>query len=189
MKKTIVQSTSFGPVAVLWSASRGSPRLVRIILSRPGVSADKRISELFPDAESSTCSVIEAVCTDIGASLTGQKVRFSLDITQLDLCPPFQQAVLRAEHAIPRGSVSTYRLLARHLGRPSAARAVGNALACNPFPIIVPCHRAIRSDRTLGGYQGGLKMKRALLETEGIVLDPKGRVLVEALHYGTRQRR
>jgi methylated-DNA-[protein]-cysteine S-methyltransferase len=56
-------------------------------------------------------------------------------------------------------------------------------LANNPFPIIVPCHRAIRSDRTLGGYQGGLEMKRALLEGEGIRFDSKARVLVGSMHY------
>ncbi|MHA1663588.1 MAG: methylated-DNA--[protein]-cysteine S-methyltransferase, partial [Candidatus Thorarchaeota archaeon] len=58
-------------------------------------------------------------------------------------------------------------------------RAVGNALARNPFPIIVPCHRAIRSDRTLGGFQGGLKMKRRILEMEGVEFDSTSRVKEE----------
>jgi alkylated DNA nucleotide flippase Atl1 len=55
-------------------------------------------------------------------------------------------------------------------------RAVGTALARNPFPLVVPCHRAVRSDRTLGGFQGGLEMKRALLEMEGVEFDSKNRV-------------
>ena len=68
----------------------------------------------------------------------------------------FQESVLRAEATeIPRGRVSTYKLIAEHVGTHNGARAVGTALARNPFPLIVPCHRAIRSDRRLGGYQGG----------------------------------
>lgn len=61
---------------------------------------------------------------------------------------------------------------------------MGNALANNPFPLIVPCHRAIRSDRHLGGYQGGLEMKRALLGKEGIPFDNEGRVSSAHFHYG-----
>ena len=60
---------------------------------------------------------------------------------------------------------------------------MGNALATNPFPLIVPCHRAIRSDGHLGGYQGGLEMKRALLEREGIPLDASGRADIKQLYF------
>jgi methylated-DNA-[protein]-cysteine S-methyltransferase len=60
---------------------------------------------------------------------------------------------------------------------------VGNALATNPFPIVIPCHRAIRSDGSLGGYQGGLEMKRALLEQEGVDVNQRGRVLSPNLYY------
>jgi methylated-DNA-[protein]-cysteine S-methyltransferase len=95
----------------------------------------------------------------------------------MDLCPGFQRRVLLAEHGIPRGSVSSYSRIASHLGVERGARAVGSALATNPFPILIPCHRAIRSDGTLGGYQGGLKMKRTLLEMEGVAFDGSGRVL------------
>jgi len=69
------------------------------------------------------------------------------------------------------------------VGRPNGARAVGNALANNPFPVIVPCHRAIRTDRSLGGYQGGFKMKRTLLEMEGIDFDDTGRVAAKGFFY------
>jgi methylated-DNA-[protein]-cysteine S-methyltransferase len=60
---------------------------------------------------------------------------------------------------------------------------VGNALANNPFPLIVPCHRAIRSDGHVGGYQGGPEMKRALLKNEGITIDQLGRVECPRFHY------
>jgi methylated-DNA-[protein]-cysteine S-methyltransferase len=65
------------------------------------------------------------------------------------------------------------------LGKPSGGCAVGQALANNPFPTIIPCHRAIHSDRALGGYQGGLAMKRALLEMEVISFDGTGRIATE----------
>lgn len=101
----------------------------------------------------------------------------------MDLCPDFQRRVLLAEHAIPRGRVSTYARIAAHLGVERGARAVGSALAANPFPILIPCHRAIRSDRTLGGYQGGLEMKRTLLEMEGLSFESSGRVSVQRFYY------
>jgi len=85
-------------------------------------------------------------------------------------CPTFQQKVLRAVSTIPCGEVRTYKFIAKQIGNPKAARAVGRALANNPFPLIIPCHRVICSDGKLGGYQGGLKMKRSLLKMEEVSL-------------------
>jgi len=83
---------------------------------------------------------------------------------------PFQQKVWRAIQTIPKGQTRSYTWLARKVGRPKAVRAVANACGANPYPIVVPCHRVIRSDGTLGGFSGGLKLKRKLLAAEGIVL-------------------
>ncbi|MBN2080445.1 MAG: methylated-DNA--[protein]-cysteine S-methyltransferase, partial [Spirochaetes bacterium] len=102
---------------------------------------------------------------------------------RMDLCSPFQERVLRAEHGIPRGRVSTYQGIARHIGSAAAARAVGTALANNPFPIMIPCHRAIRFDGALGGYQGGVKMKQSLLQMEGVAFNASGRVVTEKFFY------
>jgi len=168
--------TRFGPVAVLWSIRHGQPLIRRVILSRPEWTAREAVAVRFPDAVSSSVREVGAVTEGIAAFLEGGDILFSLAVARLDLCSPFQQRVLRAEHGIPRGSVSTYGRIARHLGTGLAARAVGMALARNPFPIIVPCHRAIRSDGTLGGFQGGTAMKRALLEMEGVGFDGTGRV-------------
>ena len=79
----------------------------------------------------------------------------------------FQRAVLNAASGLGFGETATYADIAGRIGRPKAARAVGNALGRNPIPIIVPCHRVIRTDLTLGGYTGGLRYKRALLRIEG----------------------
>lgn len=78
----------------------------------------------------------------------------------------FQRRVWHALCDIPAGETRSYQDLARVLGAPRAARAVGGACATNPVPILVPCHRVIRSDGSLGGYLGGLVRKRALLARE-----------------------
>jgi methylated-DNA-[protein]-cysteine S-methyltransferase len=80
--------------------------------------------------------------------------------------PPFTQAVLRITRAIPYGKIRSYRWIAEKLGKPGAARAVGNALGRNPVPFIIPCHRVVRSDGSLGGYALGLSWKKRLLKLE-----------------------
>lgn len=82
---------------------------------------------------------------------------------------PFEREVLAAVRRIPRGQVMTYRAIAQALGQPGAARAVGAACARNPLPLLIPCHRVVRSDGSLGGYslRGGVVLKRRLLEGEG----------------------
>ena len=82
---------------------------------------------------------------------------------------PFQRQVLKKLHGIPRGEVRSYGWLAKELGRPRASRAVGNALAWNPFPFVIPCHRVICADGRLGKYSGGGdNMKARLLAYEGV---------------------
>ena len=83
-------------------------------------------------------------------------------------CSPFEQRVLRKAAEIHRGSARPYGWLAREIGTPDAMRAVGNALGQNPVPLLIPCHRIIRTDCTVGGYAFGSAAKRALLEAEGL---------------------
>jgi O-6-methylguanine DNA methyltransferase len=80
----------------------------------------------------------------------------------------FERAVLVATFKIPQGKISTYKLVAKKIGRPHAYRAVGNALHKNPLAPIVPCHRVIRSDGRFGGEKKGAESRRKLLEKEGI---------------------
>lgn len=95
-----------------------------------------------------------------------RRPRFDLFV-DLEALGDFQRAVLGAASGLDFGETVTYTEIARRIGRPKASRAVGNALGRNPVPIIVPCHRVVRTDRTLGGYTGGLRYKRALLDIEG----------------------
>lgn len=90
----------------------------------------------------------------------------------LSLIGPFQRRVLEELRRIPAGKVRTYRDVAREIGQPGATRAVGTACARNPVPLIIPCHRVVRSDGTLGGYslRGGIALKGRLLKREGVDL-------------------
>jgi len=79
----------------------------------------------------------------------------------------FERAVLEKTREIPRGEVRPYAWIAREIGKPNAVRAVGSALAKNPVPLIIPCHRVVRSDKSVGNYVFGPAAKRALLAYEG----------------------
>lgn len=79
---------------------------------------------------------------------------------------PFQRSVWRVLEEIPYGETISYIELARRVGKPKAARAVGSANGRNPLPIVIPCHRVIAADGTLGGFGGGLPTKRTLLDLE-----------------------
>ncbi len=99
----------------------------------------------------------------------GERRGFDLPV-DLSLASPFAREVLNATRQVPFGRLATYRSIAQDVGKPGATRAVGNALGSNPVPIVIPCHRVIRSDGSLGGYTGGLDIKRHLLSLEGALL-------------------
>jgi methylated-DNA-[protein]-cysteine S-methyltransferase len=81
---------------------------------------------------------------------------------------PFQQKVWRQIAKIPRGETRSYAWLAKMTGRPKAVRAAANACGANPIPLIIPCHRVIKSDGTIGGFSGPLRLKKRLLRLEGL---------------------
>lgn len=93
----------------------------------------------------------------------------ALDDYPVDLppCTDAQRETWLALREIPRGETRSYGWLARRVGRPTAARAIGAAIGANPIPLWLPCHRVVASDGTLHGFGGGLAMKQALLELEG----------------------
>jgi methylated-DNA-[protein]-cysteine S-methyltransferase len=99
---------------------------------------------------------------------SGARTRFNLPV-DLSGLTPFQRSVLDTACRIAPGNVWTYHRVAQEMGRPKSSRPVGQALARNPIPIIIPCHRVIASDGSLGGYSGGsgLTAKRWLLQHEG----------------------
>lgn len=99
-----------------------------------------------------------------------RELSFSLDLSR---GTTFQRQVWRAILRIPYGRVRSYRWVAERVGGSQYARAVGHALGANPVPIIVPCHRVVTSDGSLGGFSGGLPVKRKLLQLEGTLAQLK----------------
>ena len=99
----------------------------------------------------------------------GRRTRFDLPIDWSLVRGDFGRRVLQATARIPFGEVSTYRDVATRAGSAGAVRAAGNALGANPIPIVVPCHRVLRTGGGLGGYTGGLHRKELLLGIEGVL--------------------
>jgi len=158
--------TSEVPLRVWWDFSGGRCRIVRIEF----VGKKSRYSPQDAPPE------IAGLCQCLSAVLRGEQACFDPTILAWDGIPSFHRQVITALLSIPAGKVTTYGRLAQQLGCSNGARAVGQALARNPFPVLFPCHRVVRSDRSLGGFGGGLRVKRLLLEHEGVVFTRDGRV-------------
>jgi methylated-DNA-[protein]-cysteine S-methyltransferase len=155
----------FGPL-LLARTRRG---LVRVGL--PNQDSDELLVDL---AERVSPRVLEApaeldgVRRELDLYFGGRLDRFDLPL-DWRLSGGFRQRVLRAIDRIPYGQTRTYTEMARKAGNERAVRAAGTACGSNPIPLVVPCHRVLRTGGALGGYGGGLPMKQALLELEGVL--------------------
>jgi methylated-DNA-[protein]-cysteine S-methyltransferase len=109
---------------------------------------------------------LDDAATEIEEYFTGRRTGFDLPLDYA-LSSGFRQLVQRHLPHIAYGHTQTYKDVAAIVGNPKAVRAVGSACATNPLPVVVPCHRVLRTDGTLGGYIGGLAAKTALLTLEG----------------------
>ena len=179
----LLVSSAFGTLGVVWWETEVGPKVYRVFLPDEQTPVQDVVRIAFPGATLLSCPTIAELGEQMQCFLEGGAVDFELNFLALERCSMFQRRVLLAEHKIPRGWVSTYGRIARSLGVPGGARAVGGALSRNPFPIVIPCHRAIMSSRALGGFQGGLKMKQALLELEELEIAPTGKVLTDQFYY------
>lgn len=108
---------------------------------------------------------LEAPVRQLGEYFAGERTRFEVPLDYA-LSSGFRQAVQRHLPNIAYGQTQSYKEVAALVGNPNAVRAVGSACATNPLPVVIPCHRVLRSDGTLGGYIGGLDAKSALLKLE-----------------------
>lgn len=127
-----------------------------------------RLSRDYDEAVSRSGEVLEPVLKQLREYFNGRRKVFELPLS-LSHLTHFQRKVLEATMEVDCGSVTTYGEIAQRLGRSKAARAVGQALARNPIPILIPCHRVLGSDGGLHGYSGGkgIETKRYLLKLEG----------------------
>ena len=112
----------------------------------------------------------DQVRRELDQYFAGERTRFDVKVDRR-LVHGIKREVLSAARRIPFGGTKTYGQIAKTIGRPQAARAVGNALGANPIPIVIPCHRVLRAGGTLGGYAGGLDRKETLLVLEGARFD------------------
>jgi len=159
----------FGPL-LLARTERG---LVRVGL--PNQDADELLVDLAARVSPRVLEApaeLDEVRRELDLYFAGKLDHFDLPL-DWRLSSGFRQRVLRAINRIPYGQTRSYTEMARKAGNERAVRAAGTACGSNPIPLVVPCHRVLRTGGALGGYGGGLPMKEALLELEG-VLDGKG---------------
>jgi methylated-DNA-[protein]-cysteine S-methyltransferase len=168
--------TLYGDIGIVWTQAMEKTTIIRIVLPREERSTVEMILQSFPDASRGSNDAIRKNTEQIQAYSGGSDGQFSFEYLDMDCCYDFQKKVLIEAKKIPRGRIKSYSRVAELIGSPKAARAVGTALARNPFPIIIPCHRVVRSNGELGGFGGGLTMKSTLLKMEGVYLDQSGRV-------------
>ena len=152
--------TALGTCAVRWTPAG----IASVRLPSPRTAAVPRMADVaVPDEVRTAVASIVAVLDGAAADL--RDIR--LDDGSIE---PFHRSVYEATRQIPPGSTATYGEIARSIGHPDAARDVGAALARNPFPIIVPCHRVLGANGKLTGFSapGGLETKRRMLALEGV---------------------
>ena len=146
--RLLVAATDHGVCSV--KAGRSDEELVRALHAE------------FPRATIERAPRAKRYLDSLNKHLSGQEMRFPLDIRGTD----FQMKVWAALTAIPAGETRSYHEVAEMVAKPRAVRAVANACASNPVPLIIPCHRVIRKDGNLGGYGLGISRKKALLSSE-----------------------
>ncbi len=161
--KSSVFETSWG-----WMASAfGDSGLVALTL--PQHSEKEAIESLADQTKESNLRIVRnsSLAGQVNGYFEGRRKDFDISV---DLClgTEFQREVWKAAMGVPYGEQRSYAWIARKICSPLAMRAVGHALGSNPIAVMVPCHRILRSDGGLGGYGGGLPMKRRLLKLEGV---------------------
>ena len=144
---------------------------VQVTASEKGVtsidlSISDRTAREFRAGAEAAASIVEEAQAQLLAYIDGRRREFSLPV-DWSAGTPFQRKVWKAITRIPYGRVRSYQWVAMRVGGKQYARAVGMALGANPVPIVVPCHRIVAHDGSLGGFSCGLPMKRRLLSLEG----------------------
>jgi methylated-DNA-[protein]-cysteine S-methyltransferase len=156
-----VMEAPWGPLGLVLRNRRLTAVALVADASFPGALEDRHgvASAVAPAA-------LAPVVDGLRAYFSGSRAPLEMEL-DWDQGTPFQQAVWRAMTRVPYGCTVTYGGLAKTVGRPGGAQAVGRAAGANPIPIVVPCHRVVAGDGDLGGFTGGLDIKKRLLALEG----------------------
>jgi methylated-DNA-[protein]-cysteine S-methyltransferase len=139
--------------------------LVRVVFRQSDAAFTRALRDLGLTVARSDARTGDVV-RQLRAYFAGRRRHFDVRI-DLRGVTPFQRRVLQAASEVPPGQVVSYGEIARRIGQPSCSRAVGQALGRNPIPIVIPCHRVVATGGRLGGYTGGLAIKKKLLRLEG----------------------
>lgn len=170
-----VFQTAWGWMGVSVAANGLRAGVFRIVLPRASRrAAEAELARAWGEARGLslaprapvTHAVLREARAQVVAYLEGKRRDLNMPLN-LSAGTAFQRRVWRAALRIPYGRVRSYQWVAAKVGGTKFARAVGHALGANPLPLIVPCHRVVASDGTLGGFAGGLRVKRRLLALEG----------------------
>lgn len=154
--------TAWGWMALVW----GQGRLCRVLLPGGRRNVEREAMRNGPSVKKRTRSGLAQRCLRYFA---GERVALSVPM-EFPSASEFRRRVWEVTAQVPYGEVVTYGEVATRAGRPGAARAVGQAMAHNPLPLVVPCHRVVAANGGLGGFsaEGGLQLKRRLLGLEGV---------------------
>jgi methylated-DNA-[protein]-cysteine S-methyltransferase len=142
---------------------------LELIVSREGIRSISFVESEGLSATAELPALALKLISELDAYFAGKLRTFSVPLDP-DYGTPFQRRVWAELSRIPYGETRSYRDIAASLGNPGLARAVGLANGSNPIPIVIPCHRVINADGTLGGYSSGIEIKRRLLKLEGVEL-------------------
>ena len=167
MRRAIIFQSPWGWMGIAES-SKGIQAIVLPKRSKRAVESDLTAQFSEPVQQGKSPS-LEAARRQLLDYLTGRRNSFDMP---LDLTggTSFQRQVWRTLQRVPYGKLRSYQWIAARVGGPQYARAVGNAVGANPLPIVIPCHRIVAHDASLGGFSGGLSMKRKLLGLEGTLI-------------------
>lgn len=149
--------------------------LLRLTLPQPSVSEVKPLLGAHLDLAAYAPDAFADLLQRLRRYFHGEVVTFT-DELDLSSATVFQRKVWAQTRLIPYGETRTYHWVAAQVGQPVAARAVGQALARNPLPIIIPCHRVVAADGKLGGYSGGVGLKQELILLERTVASGQGAI-------------
>lgn len=161
LRKYILKDTLIGNITIIFNSTKNN-LIEEIIVSDQNDSEDIAFRKYGFLLEEEPKEFIK----QLNNYLNGQNFNFSLNDLNMDKLTDFEKSVLIEEFNSEYGSTNTYSEIAKKIGNPKSSRAVGNALGKNPYPIVIPCHRTIKKNNTIGNYSGGVKIKRKLLQLE-----------------------